>query len=72
MLKVRSIHGGCVGRGHSVRFRANYLVGRLGRNHHNSHGQPRGNEHKMQDIIDGLTELFADYPLRLVDPGTEN
>lgn len=46
--------------------------GRLGRNHHNSHGQPRGNEHKMQGIIDGFTELFADYPLRLVDPDTEN
>ena len=41
--------------------------GRLSRIHHQSHGQPRGNDHKMQGIIDGFAVLFSDYPVRLVD-----
>ena len=41
--------------------------GRLSRIHHNSHGQPRGNDHKMQGIIDGFVVLFDDYPVRLTD-----
>lgn len=41
--------------------------GRLSRIHNNPHGQPRGNDHKMQGIIDGFEELFADYPIRLQD-----
>ena len=45
--------------------------GRLSRIHHNSHGQPRGNDHKMQGIIDGFTILFADYPVKLGDPNNE-
>jgi len=39
--------------------------GRLSRIHNNPHGQPRGNDHKMQGIIDGFADLFADYPIRL-------
>lgn len=42
-------------------------AGRLSRMHHNPFGQPRGNEHKLQGIIDGFEKLFADYPPRLVD-----
>jgi hypothetical protein len=45
--------------------------GRLSRIHHNSHGQPRGNDHKMQGIIDGFTTLFADYPVRLGDTSND-
>jgi hypothetical protein len=45
--------------------------GRLSRIHHSSHGQPRGNDHKMQGIIDGFTTLFADYPVRFTDPNSE-
>ncbi len=45
--------------------------GRLSRIHNDPHGQPRGNDHKMQGIIDGFTELFADYPIRLVDTANE-
>lgn len=41
--------------------------GRLSRIHNDPYGQPRGNDHKMQGIIDGFAELFADYPFRLVD-----
>lgn len=41
--------------------------GRLSRIHNDPHGQPRGNDHKMQGIIDGFAELFADYPIRLSD-----
>ena len=41
--------------------------GRLSRIHHQTHGQPRGNDHKMQGIIDGFAVLFSDYPVRLVD-----
>jgi hypothetical protein len=41
--------------------------GRLSRIHNDPLGQPRGNDHKMQGIIDGFTELFASYPFRLVD-----
>ncbi|MDH4108419.1 MAG: DUF4136 domain-containing protein [Gammaproteobacteria bacterium] len=41
--------------------------GRLSRIHHDPHGQPRGNDHKMQGIIDAFAELFADYPVRLTD-----
>ena len=41
--------------------------GRMSRIHNDPHGQPRGNDHKMQGIIDGFGELFADYPIRLVD-----
>ena len=41
--------------------------GRLSRIHNDPHGQPRGNDHKMQGIIDGFSELFADYPIRLTD-----
>jgi len=41
--------------------------GRLSRIHHDPHGQPRGNDHKMQGIIDAFAELFADYPVRLAD-----
>ena len=41
--------------------------GRLSRIHNDPHGQPRGNDHKMQGIIDGFAELFADYPIRLRD-----
>jgi hypothetical protein len=41
--------------------------GRLSRIHHQSHGQPRGNDHKMQGIIDGFAVLFSDYPVRIVD-----
>lgn len=40
--------------------------GRLSRIHTDPHGQPRGNDHKMQGIIDGFEELFADYPMRLI------
>jgi len=46
--------------------------GRLSRIHNNPHGQPRGNDHKMQGIIDGFSALFAEYPIRLTvdsDPG---
>ncbi len=39
--------------------------GRLSRIHNDPMGQPRGNDHKMQGIIDGFAELFADYPIRL-------
>ncbi len=44
--------------------------GRLSRIHNDPLGQPRGNDHKMQGIIDGFDELFADYPMRLkmIDP----
>ena len=45
--------------------------GRLSRIHNDPHGQPRGNDHKMQGIIDGFAELFADYPIRLVDTVNE-
>lgn len=45
--------------------------GRLSRIHNDPHGQPRGNDHKMQGIIDGFGELFADYPIRLVDTSNE-
>jgi hypothetical protein len=41
--------------------------GRLSRIHHDPHGQPRGNDHKMQGIIDAFSELFAEYPVRLAD-----
>lgn len=41
--------------------------GRLSRIHNDPHGQPRGNDHKMQGIIDGFEELFAEYPARLID-----
>lgn len=41
--------------------------GRLSRIHHQLQGQPRGNDHKMQGIIDGFGVLFSDYPVRLVD-----
>lgn len=41
--------------------------GRLSRIHTDPHGQPRGNDHKMQGIIDGFGEVFADYPIRLTD-----
>lgn len=41
--------------------------GRLSRIHTDPHGQPRGNDHKMQGIIDGFGEIFADYPIRLTD-----
>jgi len=41
--------------------------GRLSRIHNDPHGQPRGNDHKMQGIIDGFAELFAEYPIRLQD-----
>ena len=49
--------------------RADRIVwsGRLSRIHSDPLGQPRGNDHKMQGIIDGFAELFADYPIRLVD-----
>lgn len=48
---------------------ASHIVwsGRMSRIHHDPHGQPRGNDHKMQGIIDGFGELFADYPIRLTD-----
>lgn len=47
-------------------------AGRLSRLHSNPLGQPRGNDHKMQGIIDGFDELFAEYPIRLSDdPGEE-
>ncbi len=39
--------------------------GRLSRIHPDPTGQPRGNDHKMQGIIDGFAVLFADYPIRL-------
>lgn len=41
--------------------------GRLSRIHYDPHGQPRGNDHKMQGIIDGFDALFAEYPIRLRD-----
>jgi len=41
--------------------------GRLSRIHNDPTLQPRGNDHKMQGIIDGFGELFADYPIRLDD-----
>ena len=41
--------------------------GRLSRIHNDPFGQPRGNDHKMQGIIDGFDELFASYPIRLQD-----
>ena len=41
--------------------------GRLSRIHNDPHGQPRGNDHKMQGIIDGFGELFAEYPILLRD-----
>lgn len=41
--------------------------GRLSRIHNDPLGQPRGNDHKMQGIIDGFGELFASYPFRLTD-----
>ena len=41
--------------------------GRLSRIHNDPIGQPRGNDHKMQGIIDGFSELFASYPFRLTD-----
>lgn len=49
--------------------RSEHLVwsGRLSRIHTNPIGQPRGNDHKMQGIIDGFAELFAEYPIRLQD-----
>ena len=46
--------------------------GRLSRIHVDPHGQPRGNDHKMQGIIDGFEELFADYPMRLIMIKPEN
>jgi hypothetical protein len=54
--------------------RNDHLVwsGRMSRIHTNPYGQPRGNDHKMQGIIDGFNELFARYPIRLRDdPGEE-
>ncbi len=45
--------------------------GRLSRIHHDPLGQPRGNDHKMQGIIDGFRELFEDYPIRLADTNAE-
>ena len=47
----------------------NHIVwsGRLSRIHNDPTIQPRGNDHKMQGIIDGFGELFADYPIRLND-----
>lgn len=49
--------------------RSNEIVwsGRLSRIHNDPLGQPRGNDHKMQGIIDGFNELFASYPFRLTD-----
>ena len=44
--------------------------GRLSRIHSNPYGEPRGNDHKMQGIIDGFEELFAAYPIRLTDDDT--
>ena len=41
--------------------------GRLSRLHQQQLGQPRGNDHKMQGIVDGFAVLFADYPIRLDD-----
>ena len=41
--------------------------GRLSRIHSTPYIEPRGNDHKMQGIIDGFEELFADYPIRLTD-----
>ena len=46
--------------------------GRLSRIHNDPHGQPRGNDHKMQGIIDGFGELFADYPILLRDVPERN
>jgi len=46
-------------------------AGRLSRIHHDPHGQPRGNDHKMQGIIDAFADLFARYPVRLTDPGDD-
>ena len=48
---------------------ANRIVwsGRLSRIRSNPLGQPRGNDHKMQGIIDGFAALFRDYPIRLTD-----
>lgn len=45
--------------------------GRLSRIHHDPFGQPRGDDHKMQGIVDAFAELFADYPKRLVDEDRE-
>jgi hypothetical protein len=45
--------------------------GRLSRIHPDAQGQPRGNDHKMQGIIDGFDALFADYPVRLTDTSNE-
>ena len=49
--------------------RTNEIVwsGRLSRIHNDPLGQPRGNDHKMQGIIDGFNELFSSYPFRLTD-----
>jgi len=45
--------------------------GRLSRIHHNAQGQPSGNDHKMQGIVDGFDVLFADYPVRLTDTSNQ-
>ena len=42
--------------------------GRLSRIHNQPFGQPRGNDHKMQGLIDAFDALFAAYPVRLDDP----
>ena len=41
--------------------------GRLSRIHSTPYVEPRGNDHKMQGIIDGFEELFAEYPFRLTE-----
>lgn len=46
--------------------------GRLSRIHSDPFAQPRANDHKMQGIIDGFTELFAEYPIRLLDTSNDN
>jgi hypothetical protein len=45
--------------------------GRLSRIHHNAQGQPRGNDHKAQGIVDGFQVLFADYPVRITDTSND-
>jgi len=45
--------------------------GRMSRIHNDPLGEPRGNDHKMQGIINGFVDLFRDYPIRMDDTDSE-
>ena len=45
--------------------------GRMSRIHNDPLGEPRGNDHKMQGIINGFADLFRDYPIRMDDTNSQ-